>query len=224
MAANEQNPFAAAALDPVKAELSSDDFELVRQKHLAHESSIKALGVLYVLGGLVMAIWLIGMSLSVLEAMKAGSLQIGGYEILLTAAFLAAAVLSIFIGLGLRSFRPWSRILGIVFSAIGLLAIPIGTIIHGYFLYLFLSARGRMVFSPQYKEIIAATPHLKYRTSKFVWGLLALLIFVLIMLVVPALLLGTGRGPRKLGGVRNPDQSAIASLSIPAMHSRRLPG
>ena len=38
-------------------------------------------------------------------------------------------------------------------------------LIVGYILYLMLSEKGSVVFSPAYKEIIARTPHIKYRTS-----------------------------------------------------------
>jgi hypothetical protein len=46
-----------------------------------------------------------------------------------------------------------------VLSGIGLLGFPIGTLINGYILYLFLSKKGRTVFAPEYQEVIEATPH-----------------------------------------------------------------
>jgi hypothetical protein len=77
-------------------------------------------------------------------------------------------------GWGVRSFRRWGRVVGCVLSGIGLLGFPIGTLINAYILYLFLSKKGRTVFSPEYQDVIAATPHVKYRTSIIVWILLAL--------------------------------------------------
>ena len=74
-----------------------------------------------------------------------------------------------------------------MFSVIGLLAIPVGTIISGYFLYLLLSKKGTVIFSPQYKQIIAATPHIKYKTSKIVIALLLILIALIAIALIVAL-------------------------------------
>ena len=49
------------------------------------------------------------------------------------------------------------------------------SLILGYILYLLLSKKGSMVFSPEYRLIIERTPHIKYRTS---WILKGCLIFV----------------------------------------------
>ena len=69
-------------------------------------------------------------------------------------------------------------------AGFGLLGFPIGTLINAYILYLFLSKKGRTIYSPEYQEVIAATPHVKYRTSIVVWILLALVV-VLIAAALP---------------------------------------
>ncbi len=38
-------------------------------------------------------------------------------------------------------------------------------LIYTYVLYLLLSSKGTMVFSPGYQAIIPQTPHVKYKTS-----------------------------------------------------------
>ena len=60
-------------------------------------------------------------------------------------------------------------------------------IIPAYILYLLLSSKGAMVFSTEYKEIIARTPHVKYRTSCIVWGALIVLGVVILLAVVAGL-------------------------------------
>ena len=70
----------------------------------------------------------------------------------------------------------------IILSALGLLAFPIGTIINLIILIILGSKKNRVVFSQDYQAIIAATPHVKYKTSKIVW--IALGIFVLIVLAI----------------------------------------
>ena len=85
--------------------------------------------------------------------------------------------------LGLRKLKPNVRIPAIILSALGLFAIPVGTIIAIYMLYLLGSAKGRTVFSEEYAQVIAATPHIKYRSSIivriFLWLILALIILAL---------------------------------------------
>jgi hypothetical protein len=49
-------------------------------------------------------------------------------------------------------------------------------IIPGYILYLLLSPKGSMVFSPEYWEAIERTPHIKYKTSWLLKGCLILFI------------------------------------------------
>jgi hypothetical protein len=95
---------------------------------------------------------------------------------------------TLYAGWGVRALRAWGRILGGVLSAIGLLGFPIGTLINGYILYLFLSKKGRTIFSPGYQDVIGATPDIKYRTSVVVWIFLVLLAgLVLVAFLAPVL-------------------------------------
>ena len=98
--------------------------------------------------------------------------------------FLVIGIAQMFAGWGVRAFRKWGRIVGCVLSALGLLGFPIGTIINGYILYLFLSKKGSTIFAPEYQEIVAATPHIKYRTSILVWIFLALLVVLVLAAVL----------------------------------------
>ena len=94
----------------------------------------------------------------------------------MTVGLLAVGVGQFFAGYGVRALLPWGRIIGCILSAIGLIGFPIGTLINAYILYLFLSKKGRTIYSPEYQDVIAATPHIKYRTSILVWILLALVV------------------------------------------------
>jgi hypothetical protein len=89
------------------------------------------------------------------------------------------AALLIATGVGLRHLRPWSRITSGIFAVIGLLGFPLGTLVNGCILYLLFSKKGSTVFSEAYRRVLAATPHVKYRTPLFVWILLAIfLLFI----------------------------------------------
>jgi uncharacterized membrane protein YphA (DoxX/SURF4 family) len=163
---NAVNPYAAPAalVDDVPANPEAD---AIRRAHINHEASIKAVGFLYYLGGVLLTV---GGIASLVGAPRAAA----GAAIALL--LVVVGIGQLFAGWGVRSLRPWGRIVGCVLSAIGLLGFPIGTLISGYILYLLLSKKGRTIFTPGYQEVIAATPHVKYRTSIVVWIFLALIV------------------------------------------------
>jgi hypothetical protein len=170
------NPYAAPAAR-VEDVGASSEAEAIRRAHISHEASIKAVGLLYYLGG-------IGVTLVAVAALAGAPSAPSDVAIVLLLVALGAAQL--FAGWGVRALRSWGRIVGCVLSAIGLLGFPIGTLINGYILYLFLSKKGRTIFAPAYQDVIAATPHVKYRTSVLVWIFLALLIGLILFGVLGA--------------------------------------
>jgi hypothetical protein len=170
---SEVNPYAAptARVDDVAAD---SEAEAIRRAHISHEASIKSVGILYYLGSVLTIVVGIG---SMLGARA---------DPLMAFIFFGVGVGALFAGYGVRTLRRWGRIVGCILSALGLLGFPIGTLINGYILYLFLSKKGRTIFAPEYQDIIAATPHVKYRMSIIVWIFLALLIaLVVIAFVLP---------------------------------------
>ena len=107
------------------------------------------------------------------------------FEIIgLSAVYMVIGLLQIIVGRGLRKFTSNGKIGGIIFGMIGLLGIPIGTLISGYMLYLLLSAKGKFIFSPQYQEVLKATPHIVYKTSTIVMVLGGLLVIVFALAMV----------------------------------------
>lgn len=160
------NPYAAptARVEDVPA---SPEAEAIRRAHIAHEASIKAVGFLYYLGGVLVMVAAAG---SLLGA------SFGPSTAAVAVLLAALGIGQLAAGWGVRALRPWGRVVGCVLSAIGLLGFPIGTLINGYILYLFLSKKGRTIFATPYQDVVAATPHVKYRTSVLVWIFLALLV------------------------------------------------
>jgi len=156
--------------------------EAVRKEHIAHEASVKAVGLLFILGGLLT---LIGAGVGLF----APGATAGEDSAVLVFAGLAIGALSIAYlacGWGLRTLKPWARIPAVVLAAIGLLGFPIGTLINAYILWLLLSRKGRMVLSTDYAAIVEATPRIKYRTSVVVWIVLGLLGILLLVAFVAA--------------------------------------
>jgi hypothetical protein len=167
------NPYAAPAA-PVEDVSPNAEAEAIRREHLTHEASIKAVGFLYYLGGVLVTIGGLA-SLSGQPDAGAVGAAIG---------LVIVGIGQFFAGWGVRALTKWGRVLGCVLSGLGLLAFPIGTAINAYILYLFLSKKGRTIFAPEYKDVIAATPHVKYRTSILVWIFLALIAGLIVLAVV----------------------------------------
>ncbi len=61
--------------------------------------------------------------------------------------FLCLAIPSMLAGWGLLSFKPWARILAIVLSVIGLINIPIGTMVGIYGLWVLFNKETETLFA-----------------------------------------------------------------------------
>ncbi len=160
-------------------EFTGSEHEAVRQAHIRHEIQIKSIGALYYFAGVMLVIAGVG---SFATERRMEMLGIG---------FLGLSVLLICLGHGFRRLRPWVRIPGGVLSAIGLFAIPVGTLIHTWILYLMFCEKGRVVLGPDYQAVIAATPKVRYRrtvgdwiATGIVFGVLALVVIGLLVSMV----------------------------------------
>jgi len=200
------NPYAApeSPLDaaPVSLDANLAEIEATRRKYLNHEASVKSVGSLHILGG----IFLTAMVIFRLADSNARGLT-GIPEVIILILLLGV---NFALGFGLTKLQSWARWVDAAFFCIGILmniasfsivlfvapgalSGPIvgnligtlfGFLIYGYVLYLLLSPKGAMVFSAEYKEIIKATPHIKYKTSCLLKGLLLLLLAVFLFAIL----------------------------------------
>lgn len=182
------NPFAApSSLDYAQENLGSDA-ERIRQQLIGHEASIQSIGLLYIIGSIFAVLFGIVTSLSSSQAMANGQRD-AEVALVIGVVVLLLGIAQGIVGFGLRRLRSWTRIPVGVISGLGLIAVPIGTIVNGYILYLIFSEKGNRVFSPEYQDIIQQTPHIKYQTSIIV-KILVVLLLAVIGLGMMALLLG----------------------------------
>jgi hypothetical protein len=165
------DPFAPPKVDltAAPADAALADYERIRRAHLNHEASIRSVGALYVIGAVVVALG----SMSFLVSLDNKSIP-------MATGFLGLASTFGFLGVMVRRLDRRARIPVVILASIGLLGFPFGTLISAYILYLFLSAKGSMVFSPEYKRIRERTPHIVYRTPRAVLGLAFLLLLLLL--------------------------------------------
>lgn len=174
-----QNPFAAPIADDSTwaGPGVGTEAEQIREQHINHEASLKTIGLLHYLAAFftgigTISIFAAGLSGADFETDIASSLA-------MLAVLVAMSVGYFVIGRGLRGLRGWVRPWATITSILSLLSIPIGTMLGLYTLYLLWGSKAKMVFSAEYQEIIAQTPHVKRKTSIIVWIFLGLLLFVL---------------------------------------------
>ncbi len=120
---------------------------------------VKVLGVLQLLFGafgLLLALGM-GMGFGILGAMAGASgdpdAHFGGAVLGLLGAAAAglfglSGALGVACGIGLLLFKPWARILGIVFCALSLIEFPFGTVIGIYGLWVLFNKESVALFSP----------------------------------------------------------------------------
>jgi len=164
-----ENPYQAPVSfdDPLNTASQGGDAESIRRAHIKHEAQVKSIGSLYWIGAIFTVIGLFAMPLNGRNAEDFAILSL----------FVCLVLLQIVIGTGLRRLKPWSRIAGIVLSGIGLLAFPVGTVINLIIILILASKKSGIIFSQDYRGVIAATPHVRYRTSKVVWLILGFFVF-----------------------------------------------
>jgi hypothetical protein len=179
------NPYAPPKARVEDVVQGSSEAEAIRAEHIKHEASIRSIGVLDYLGGGALCFAAIGLIAMGVSGKANATVP---FATALGIAYFLLGVLGIFLGRGVRNLRPWARIASIVLAVIGLLGFPVGTLINGYILYLLLSQKGQRIFAADYPEIVAATPHIKYRTSMLVWVLLSLVALLIVGLLVAAML------------------------------------
>jgi len=157
---------------------SSPEAEAVRRANLSHEASVRSIGTLYYLAAL-------GATLAALSTVAQLLLQPRHTGVvLMLGAMTVLGIVFFLLGRGLRKLRPGVRVPTIALAGLGLLGFPVGTLVNGYILWLMLSKKGRFVFSPEYAEVVEATPHIKYRTSILVWIFLALIVAAVVAAIV----------------------------------------
>jgi hypothetical protein len=160
--------------------------EEIRQAHLKHEAALKSAGVLYLLGGTLLTL---GGMAGVAGAIASTGPDGADGSVLVSGVVGALGVCQFAVGRGLRRFKPWTRTPVGLLSGMGLFAIPLGTLINAYILYLVFSRKGKTIMSEDYQAVIAATPHLKYKTSIIVWIFVGILI-LFVLLAIVGLLMG----------------------------------
>lgn len=172
------NPYAPTSEVELSLETCESEAHRIRRKHIKHEVSIKTMGLLYLLGAIsFIPVGLLVLVQAISNPQRPDTAFVVGAGIVYT----LLGCLQAWVGWGLYRFYQPQRVVGVVLSCLGLLAVPVGTIINVYFLWLLGSKKGRQIFAADYQKIIQETPEVRYRTSVFVIVLAVIMISVMIV-------------------------------------------
>lgn len=175
------SPYAPPKAPLRDADVAAEGAEAIREAHIRHEVSLKSVGTLYLLGGAVLLLVALVGATALLAEVDTGAapMMVGVFGL-----YAVLAALQLALGVGYRRLRPWVRVPGGILSALGLLAIPVGTLINGYILYLMFSRRGQVILAPGYAAVVAATPHVRYRRTVGDWIALGIVVLLLACAIV----------------------------------------
>jgi hypothetical protein len=182
------NPYASPTTDVTlasRAPEGSTAAERLRRKYLKHEATVRSIGTLQYFGAGVLVFAALAI---VLEEVPARQTLFGVSMAVFCIAF---AVGICFLARGLRRLEPWARITAIVLLALNFPAAiysqhfnPVALGFVAVILYWLLNEKGRMVFSAEYRQAVAATPHITYRTARWVWIALAVILGLIAIAVI----------------------------------------
>lgn len=160
--------------------------EQIRRDHLSREATIKSLGLVSYIAVGFGCLGLVGIVAAMLSEASGLAMEsfVGTVELLFLLFIAGFLALTFWVGAGLRRFNPAARIGGIGLSVIWLLlSLPslnlLTLIISICGLWCLLGEKAKYIFTPDYQQVIAATPHVRYKTSVLTWVVLAVLVIAI---------------------------------------------
>ena len=180
-----ENPYAPPQA-PLGCIVPQTEEEKIRRYYLNREAAVQSIGFFYCLVAIFAIVLGVISTICLLEDLDVASLAIA-------VLILGGGRFLFFVGQGIRLLQPWSRLpaIGIflivpsLFLAYGIYpGAAVAAVLIAYIILMLYGKKGNMVFSEDYRKIIIATRHIKYRKTIRGWVLIFLL---LILLSVPFL-------------------------------------
>ncbi|MCA9012235.1 MAG: hypothetical protein KDB01_20925 [Planctomycetaceae bacterium] len=173
------NPYAAPLAEPEAFDPFQQDDTRIRQQFINCEANVTTIAGVMIIGGLLVAA--IAAIAAFVTAANSGAFAFGAVALLVVLVLLG--FVQMVIGARVRTLHPRARIGAIIFCTLWLFFIPLGTIFGGACLWYLVRPAATYVFTPEYRDVIRRTPHVRFRTSAVSWGILATVLLGLLGLV-----------------------------------------
>jgi hypothetical protein len=159
---------------PTAAGVPDEEAVAKRRRFLIHESQLRSLSLFYFVGGGFILFFGICLLILVVSPIK------DPVPFLLPVVPLLVGGFFIWVGALFKHMDRRAIVAGTFATVIGMLAVPVGTVIGCYILDLIHGKKGKYVFSKSYRQIIHDTPQIQPKTSVLVIVLLVtVIIFVM---------------------------------------------
>ncbi|MCZ8114981.1 hypothetical protein [Silanimonas sp.] len=170
------------------ADAAAPEAVAIREAHIGHERQLKSVGLLFGLAAFALLTSGVMLALNPTPSGPSGDLHVTvEYEPAYIAFLLVVGLGCGVMAWGYATLASWIRFVGTPISLLGLLAVPVGTLIHAYILYLIWCEKGRRVLAPDYAAIIRATPQVRYKRTVGDWIALTLLLLLVVGLAAMVL-------------------------------------
>jgi hypothetical protein len=158
-ALKDRNPYASPTGSGSKVEKKGA--KQLRKSLLKHEGEVKTLGWFYFVTGIIgvlgsLAVCFVGAFASADSTIL--PFEASAMVIILGVVILVMSAVQVAFGWFLAKLQGWAKICVTVLLVINLLGFPLGTAFSGYFLWVLHSAKGKQVFSKEYRQAVEATP------------------------------------------------------------------
>jgi hypothetical protein len=178
---------------------TTESTDETRQSYFSHEQQVRSVGTFFRFNGVLQlilaALILLALAVAFVIFPDRGlgahltqfvTMAIEG------AIFVIVGGVTFWAGSLLRNLDRKAFVPAVIVAAFGLLAIPIGTLINGFILYLLLCDKGRFVLSDPYRDVVAATPQYQWKTALWVKIIIGLMVLAFVLVVVISMLLALG--------------------------------
>jgi hypothetical protein len=169
--------------------------EATRLAYLSHEQNVRSIGTYFYFSGGMLLVLAAFLLLCGLIATLGGKGNSSVPLVIVTVECLVFVVMGGFLLWTAGKFKrldPRGVIPGTILAVLGLLSIPIGTIINAFILYLIYSEKGRFVFSEPYRSVVDATPQIVCKMPLWVKIVIGLVILAFVSVVAISVLIALG--------------------------------
>lgn len=177
---------------PVSDEAVNGELHSIRRQYLTHERAVNSVGTLFFFSALLSLLASIMVVAAPFLYMLYANAPITGSAVLvclvLSLCLIGLVILQALVAIAMRRKLKNARYAAMLLAAVGLLAIPFGTIFGIVVLMIMGAKETSYVLSEEYKKVIKATP--QYDAAPVPWVWITLVVGAMIVVLGTLLLIG----------------------------------